>query len=285
MKKSNIGSSAIVGIIGEVMETLFNSDDWDIIEPREPLIAEYYFPDLEIAVARENAESTKGFFFAAKGGNNGEQHNHNDVGSFVLFYNGEPVIIDAGVGTYTAKTFSNQRYEIWTMQSTYHNVPFINGVTQNPGSQYRASNSLYKASNSKVSFTTNITKAYPAESKVQKWIRGYTLDRKRGFYIDDNFRLTENLGETELHFLTPMDCNIANPGSIELKNDNITIEMNYKPSEYEAEIQRIPMDDPRLQRVHGDDLSMIVLKINKVNAGNFSISLKMKQQKNLLNNQ
>src|SRR5207237_4974079 len=32
---------------------------------------------------------------------------------------GEPVLIDAGVGTYTRQTFSPRRYEIWTMQSAY----------------------------------------------------------------------------------------------------------------------------------------------------------------------
>jgi hypothetical protein len=273
MKQAGIGSSVILGRIGEVMETLFNSSDWENIQPTEPLVSDFYFPDLEIAIGREKGGSTDGFYFAAKGGTNGEQHNHNDVGSFILFYNGIPVLIDVGVGTYTAKTFSEQRYEIWTMQSTYHNLPLINGIPQSPGGQYKASNSSYKATNSKVSFTTDITKAYPAEAKVQKWIRGYTLDRKKGFFINDNFQLTENQGKTELHFLTPWDCNITKPGSIELKKDNITMVMNYKPSEYEAEIQTINIDDPKLRGVHGDMLSMIVLKIKTVKAGNYTTSL------------
>jgi hypothetical protein len=44
---------------------------------------------------------------AIKGGNNGESHNHNDVGSFIIYTDGEPLFIDPGVGEYTAKTFSN----------------------------------------------------------------------------------------------------------------------------------------------------------------------------------
>src|SRR5690606_39665769 len=55
-------------------------------------------------------------FFAAKGGYNNESHNHNDIGSFILYKEGKPLFIDAGVGTYTKKTFSNERYDIWTMQ-------------------------------------------------------------------------------------------------------------------------------------------------------------------------
>ena len=52
---------------------------------------------------------------AVKAGNNDDSHNHNDVGSFILFKQGAPFIIDIGVETYSKKTFSPERYEIWTM--------------------------------------------------------------------------------------------------------------------------------------------------------------------------
>ncbi|MBQ8969943.1 MAG: heparinase II/III family protein, partial [Lachnospiraceae bacterium] len=53
---------------------------------------------------------------------------HNDVGSFTLYKEGKPFLIDLGVETYTKKTFSEDRYEIWTMQSAYHNtVSFLDG--------------------------------------------------------------------------------------------------------------------------------------------------------------
>ena len=50
----------------------------------------------------------KQLFFAAKGGHNNESHNHNDVGTFSLYYNNTPFIIDAGVGTYTRQTFGQK---------------------------------------------------------------------------------------------------------------------------------------------------------------------------------
>ena len=72
--------------------------------------------------------STKeGLFLATKGGHNGESHNHNDVGTCSVWFNQTPILIDAGVGTYTRQTFSGERYSIWTMQSNYHNLPMING--------------------------------------------------------------------------------------------------------------------------------------------------------------
>ena len=43
-----------------------------------------------------------------------------------------------GVESYTKKTFSPQRYEIWTMQSAWHNLPTFDGVQQLPGAEYAA---------------------------------------------------------------------------------------------------------------------------------------------------
>ncbi|MCR5675920.1 MAG: heparinase II/III-family protein [Lachnospiraceae bacterium] len=59
---------------------------------------------------------------AVKAGHNGDSHNHNDIGSLTLYLDEQPFLIDLGVETYTAKTFSDRRYEIWTMQSAYHNT-------------------------------------------------------------------------------------------------------------------------------------------------------------------
>ena len=49
---------------------------------------------------------------------------------FSLYIDETPVLIDAGVGTYTRQTFGDERYTIWTMQSLFHNLPEINGTQQ-----------------------------------------------------------------------------------------------------------------------------------------------------------
>jgi hypothetical protein len=72
----------------------------------------------------------KGSFFAVKGGNNKEQHNHNDTGSFVLAIDGELFIADLGAGRYTADYFGEKRYEYVQTRSRYHNLPLINGQEQ-----------------------------------------------------------------------------------------------------------------------------------------------------------
>lgn len=55
-----------------------------------------------------------------------------------MWVNDTPMLIDAGVGTYTRQTFSSERYTIWTMQSNYHNLPLVNGVPQKYGRKYKA---------------------------------------------------------------------------------------------------------------------------------------------------
>ena len=88
-----------------------------------------FFESTGLMVARNEH-----FVVGAKAGNNADSHNHNDVGSFTIYKDGKPFIIDLGVGTYTQKTFSDKRYEIWTMQSQFHNLPtFLEPKSYVPG--------------------------------------------------------------------------------------------------------------------------------------------------------
>ena len=128
LKEEGVSERLISGTLSERLSNLFHLDGLEDLPAQEPLVKDFYFPDWDVVTAREKEGSAKGFYFTAKGGSNHEQHNHNDVGSFMLYYDGKPVFIDVGVGTYTRKTFSPERYSIWTMQSNYHNVPLINGT-------------------------------------------------------------------------------------------------------------------------------------------------------------
>ncbi len=131
-------SGASFESLGRALPGLFEGAEMLRAEAREPLVREAWLEGIQVAAARRKQGTTDGFYFAALGGHNAESHNHNDVGNFVVYRNGNPVLIDVGVETYTAKTFSAQRYDIWTMQSAFHNLPTINGVMQAAGRQYEA---------------------------------------------------------------------------------------------------------------------------------------------------
>jgi hypothetical protein len=96
----------------------------------EPLVI---LPDAQWLIASAGEIS-----FAAKGGHNGEPHNHNDVGSFIYYKKGKMVICDLGSGEYTKDYFNENRYAIFCNQSLSHSVPVINGEAQKPGQEYGA---------------------------------------------------------------------------------------------------------------------------------------------------
>ena len=116
---------------------------------------------IQVMVAREQEGSSKGLYLAAKGGHNDESHNHNDIGHFIVYCDGSPMIIDPGVGTYTSKSFFSERYSIWSNQSAYHNLPLIDGVQQLAGRQHRADQVIYTQEDSVASISMNIENAYP----------------------------------------------------------------------------------------------------------------------------
>ncbi len=258
--QQNFGNTRLPGKIELALENLFHMDRLLAYNPEAPYLGSVWLPDSELAVARENEGSREGLFFAAKGGHNAESHNHNDVGTFILYVDGKPCLVDAGVGTYTAKTFSDQRYEIWTMQSEYHNLPFINGHGQKNGAQFEASSVTFSENRNSKKFAVDISKAYPVEAGVEYWVRTYTLRRKKGFTIENSYKLNKIQGQTLQHFLTSCKVREEEEGRLELSGEGFKLLLEYDPTFFESEISSINMDDDRLERAWPEGLQRIKLK-------------------------
>lgn len=275
LDRSNTREIAPSGSLYPLLEDLYGMQGWENVAPREPLFADYYFPDLQIAIGREYGGSNNGFYFAAKGGSNGEHHNHNDVGSFVLFYDGKPVFIDVGVGAYTAKTFSDQRYEIWTMQSLYHNVPVVNGTPQEVGGRYRASGAQFDARENRVDFSVNIANAYPDEAAVESWLRTYSLQREKQFVISDSYQLKENRDGSRIHFMTGLACRVEKPGLMVLQGADFTLSLAYDPKKLSGKVETIAIDDNKLKGAWGREVYRLIFEYNgHTNVGDVSFTVK-----------
>lgn len=139
-----------------------------------------FYPGIGLFVARDDR-----FALAVKGGNNGESHNHNDVGSLTLYKDGKPFLIDVGVETYTAKTFSPQRYDIWTMQSCFHNLPTFGEVGQADGADFAARAVHAEFTENQAQMSLDIASAYPAEARVRSYRRTVTLRRGSQVEVED----------------------------------------------------------------------------------------------------
>ena len=103
---------------------------------------------------------------AAKGGYNEESHNHNDIGTFLLYRDGSPVIVDIGSATYCAKTFSAKRYEMFNNSSAYHCCPVIDRIPQQAGMEYRARQVCFQEDDGQIQFSLDIAAAYPSVAPV-----------------------------------------------------------------------------------------------------------------------
>jgi Heparinase II/III-like protein len=263
---------------------LFQDPEYNTTAKALPLPKEAWFPNLQVMVARDKEGSTDGFFIAAKGGHNAESHNHNDVGSFVVYYNGLPVLIDVGSGTYTAKTFNSHRYEIWSNCSDYHNLPTINGITQSPGAQFKALNAAFTSSKSYSQVLLDISHAYPETAGVTKLQRTVRLNRGKNVEINDEMQFTK----PETFFQSYMTCykpEVGASGQVVIHSTPLNARANdfvikYNPDQFKAEIEKVALDAPEDKGVisnWGDNVYRI--KFTAVSAkssakSNFQISVK-----------
>jgi len=187
-----------------------------------------WFGDTQVLTTR----ASNGFYLATHAGHNAESHNHNDVGDFLLYANGEPVIIDAGRGNYTARTFSSKRYELWFTQSQYHNLPIVNGKGQLAGRHFEGANVQSTINNKEASLSMNIAPAYDKEAGIQTWNRTVKINKnKNRIEIADDYTLNQTPTSLEQVFMTVCDVDTATPGKIVLttpKNQKVLVLYNAK---------------------------------------------------------
>lgn len=165
----------------------------DALPPAPP--GDIYYPSVGVFLARRG-----GWYLAAKAGCNADSHNHNDTGSVILYRDGRPFLIDLGVETYTQKTFSPRRYEIWTMQSQWHNLPTFDGVQQQDGMAFRARDVRTAFSTDAAEMSMELSAAWPPEARLGRFTRTARLT-KNGFTMCDVCS-----GEYEMAFLGLMLC-------------------------------------------------------------------------------
>jgi hypothetical protein len=255
------------GSLARVLPALLGASDLAATPPAEPLDGEVWLPDLQMMAARERPGSTQGLYVAAWGGHNAQSHNHNDVGNVVVYADGEPVLVDVGVGEYTSKTFSSRRYEIWTMQSAWHSLPAVNGFDQGAGAEFRAKDVAFAPGRDAVRLSLDIAPAYPPEAKVARWRREVTLDRKkREVVLAEDYALGEAREPVRLHFVTPLAPDASTPGRVVLSRPDRapasaagSYELAYDPKRFLATVEEKAVDDARLQPVWGNRLFRIVL--------------------------
>jgi hypothetical protein len=261
------------GSMGRILPALFDIPEVLPVEAAPPLPREFWFAGIQVLVARDTAGTADGFFLAAKAGHNAESHNHNDVGSFIVYIDGKPLIVDAGVETYRRQTFSPRRYEIWTMQSAYHTLlpsferPGQAVVQQLPGDGFAARAVQARFDDAEARLALDLAGTYPAGAGLLTWSRVVTLKRGAAVIVEDAFTLTSPVERIYLSLLTPCDVEVGKEGGVRFapatfgpsgKQTSGAARLSYDAAVFGVSIERIPITDTRLGGVWGDGLNRIV---------------------------
>lgn len=269
-RQQNFGQGALAAQFGRLprlLPALLNASELMQHPPAQPHLADVWLPDIQVMTARSKAGSAEGFFLAAKGGHNAENHNHNDVGSFIVYRNGLPLLIDIGVGTYTRQTFSPDRYKIWTMQSGYHNLPTINGVMQKEGQRFAARDVRYFVDTNGAELTLDIAGAYPDSAAVKTWKRRIRLLRGREVQLIERYELAQWREPFTVNLMTALSAAEIRPGVIELTGiphagteQTLAAELLYPADLFSFKAERIAVDDGQLQKNWGDHVFRLVFR-------------------------
>ncbi|MDP4284324.1 MAG: heparinase II/III family protein [Bacteroidota bacterium] len=227
----------------------------------ESAVDDVWYSDVQLMASR----SDNGLFVATHAGNNGESHNHNDVGDFVVYADGYPVIIDVGSGTYTARTFSKDRYKLWFNTSAYHNLPVINGIEQKEGIQFSATNVAYDKNKNVSQLSMNIKNAYPAEAGIKSWLRVVKMDKNtRVIKVEDKYAMAAKLTSLAQSLMTVCATDITSPGKIIFSlPDNSKVYLDYDNKLWDVHKEKIDLVTPEDQGLkhswNGRDIWRILL--------------------------
>lgn len=163
--------------VGDLLTNQLRALAWfETAPPTAPAeLRDAWLPDLQVMVAHGGGTS-----LAVKGGHNAENHNHNDVGQFVIHRDGVPLVVDAGRGDYTAQTFGPRRYELWWTRGSGHAVPQIDGHEQAAGADRRARTVVHAGDAASAGLQLDLAGCYPAAAGLRILHRTVELDRATG---------------------------------------------------------------------------------------------------------
>ncbi|RSM65376.1 hypothetical protein DMB66_16050 [Actinoplanes sp. ATCC 53533] len=264
--------------LGRLLRAL-TDPDWLAAAPAaSPLPRDVWFASTQVLLARPAAGSAAGLTLAVKGGHNGEHHNHNDVGSVVVALGGVPVLVDPGRPTYTAQTFGPDRYAIWTMRSSWHNVPQIRGTAQGHGRPYAAGEVSAAVTDGSSALTLELAAAYP-RTDVRRWRRTARLDRTSGAVtVRDSWELAPggSAGPTLIHLVVAGRVSAGDGHARIIALDGAgVVDLAWEPAGAPVTVTVRELDDPLLRDVWGDRLTRLDIDVTALGPiGSLDLSVK-----------
>lgn len=254
--------------------TLLSAEEMWQQPAAQPFTRDYLFPELQVFTTRTFENSDAGLSFAMKGGHNGENHNHNDVGNYIVFADGEQLLIDVGAMTYDARYFTGERYSFWAVNSDFHNTPVVNGFIQKEGRQYAARNTKLRGEKNAGTFMLDIAGAYPPEAAVGSWIRSVTLHRNKGaISFREAYKLQSYKAPSSIILMTTAMVETLRLGTLMLELNGKRYALTFNPEELAASVEKVKNEDKLVQSRWGDIYRIKLQILSKKLEGNVTYSL------------
>lgn len=149
----------------------------------------------------------------AHAGDNGIPHNHNDLGSYVLYRGDRELLTDPGGPRYTSATFGPRRYDNLYCGAQGHSVPVIDHVQQEAGAGYSATLSASIGDGVK-RVAIDLGRAYPRRAGIRSYIRTFHLDaRANRLELVEELSLRRTPGSLLFRFISHADARLQARGA------------------------------------------------------------------------
>lgn len=188
-----------------------------------------FFAPSHFLISRPAATTKRKLAATFLGGNNGVNHNHNDLGTFCVYLDDKALIYDPGSEIYSMRTFSEQRYESQLLNSYGHPVPRVGGQLQEVGPTHQAHTILTEFSDDVDRMVLDLRRAYDCPT-LRKLEREFIFDRRGdgSLTITDTVEFSEP-SEYESALITPISVEVTDSGLLLSEGDS-AITVDYSQS-------------------------------------------------------
>ncbi|MBP1903479.1 hypothetical protein J2Z32_000091 [Paenibacillus turicensis] len=209
--------------------TTLQSQDQNKVKGSTWAAGDYWLPDAQWLISR-HVNSQESYVFAAKGGHNDEPHNHNDVGHFILYGEGQTWLADLGSGLYSADYFGEQRYQIPCNASFGHSVPIINGRYQSAGAKHGATVTNLQLGERTNELELELASAYEGVhlQSLRRCFKWYKTPKSEKPYLEltDKYCFTDMPEQVTERFICAVKPELVD-GNVEMKTEDLTIRVTY----------------------------------------------------------
>jgi hypothetical protein len=180
---------------------------WDGTYHSVAPITDAYLPLASVARLVTRSPGGTPVVLAVKAGHNAENHNQNDVGSFILHADDETLLADPGRGLYTRQYFGPERYQNVFANSYGHSVPRIGGQLQKQGGEFCGEIVNVEMNTPVKRVEVEFARAYPV-TNLASARRQIALDQAGVVMLQDTFHFDANPVEVEEALMTWCDVQV-----------------------------------------------------------------------------